>query len=376
MSLRFLIPALLAAALPGVIAMEPPPAAKPSPTATPAPSASPTAVFPTPPAPLTIPDDTRAFKDAPDALGITVEGGESEDENDNSITATTEFTIQFPDAMVAPDRIDVESSDSPVVLWPDLSAKWIWRTQSQGTWSVNGPLIPGQAYRMRLRDGLKNLAGESLDTAAWGYEIATAPLTVSSDWDERDQLSAQPQVPLEFNFPVRLHDAAAGTWVQDRATRERFPVEVLLNRAVSDVSGDAVDVTNAAELPAPKEFRVRPRAPLPVGHFYDLVVEDVHDAYAGRTLPYPEVFSLGSTRSLAVDYVAARNWTQDKPFIEVKFTAPLGDDPLPADALKIEPPVANLKFEKEGETIDATGDFDTSVRYKVTISDKIEGDRG
>ena len=376
MSLRFLIPVLLAAALPGVVAMERPPAAKPVSSATPAPSALPAVAFPTPPAPLTIPADTRAFKDAPDALGITVEGGESDADDDNSVTATTEFTIQFPDAMVAPDRIDVEDSQSPVVLWPDLSAKWIWRTQSQGVWSVNGPLIPGQAYRMRLRDGLKNLAGESLDTAAWGYEIATSPLTVSSDWDERDQLSAQPQVPLEFDFPVRLHDAAAGIWVQDRASRERFPVEVLLNRAVSDVTGDAVDVTNVAELPAPKEFRVRPRAPLPVGHFYDLVVEDVHDAYAGRTLPYPEVFSLGSTRPLGVDYVAARNWTQDKPFIEVKFTAPLGDASLPADALIIEPSVANLKFEKEGETIDATGNFDTSVRYKVTISDKIEGDRG
>jgi uncharacterized protein YfaS (alpha-2-macroglobulin family) len=372
MSLRFLISAALATALSGAVAMERPPA--PKPTATPA--ASPAPAFPTPPAPLAIPPDTRAFKDAPDAIGINVEGGESDDENDNAVTATTEFTIQFPDAMVAPDRIDAEDSQSPIVLWPDLSAKWIWRTQSQGVWSVNGPLIPGQGYRMRLREGLKNLAGDSLDTAAWGYEIDTAPLTVSSDWDEREQLSAQPQVPLEFNFPIRLQDAAGGIWVQDRATRERFPVEVMLNRAVSDVTGDVVDVTNAAELPAPKEFRVRPRAPLPVGHYYDLVVENVHDAYAGRTLPYPEVFALGTTRPLAIDYVAARNWAQDKPFIEVKFTAPLGDAPLPDDALNIEPPAKNLRLEKEGERINATGDFDTSVRYKVTISDKIEGDRG
>ena len=370
--------ALTLAAL-AALGMARPPA---QPTATPAPAAT---TAPTPPSaaavplptPLAIAEDARPFKDAPDALGIKVEGGEdSDDENDNSLTATTEFTIQFPDAMVSPDRIDATDSPSPFTMWPDLNAQWIWRTQSQGVWTVHDPLIPGQDYRLRLRDGLKNLAGAALTVADWGYELQTADLTVTSDYDVKDTLSAQPQVPLEFNFPVRLQDAAAGCWFQDRLTRQRFPAEVLLNHAVSDVTGDVVDAKNAAAEPAPTEFRVRPRDPLPVGHFYDLIVEDMHDAYAGRTLPYPEVFALGRTHPLEVDYVVARNWATDKPHIEVKFHGNLDDEALPANALTIEPAVPNLNFRKEGELLLADGDFDVSKRYRVTINPAITGESG
>jgi uncharacterized protein YfaS (alpha-2-macroglobulin family) len=368
----------LAAAALAALGMARPPAASPaaSPSPTPTASAAPPATAAPLPTPLAIGEDSRPFKDAPDAIGIAVEGGESSDDDDNSVTANTEFSIQFPDAMVAPNRIDATDSESPITLWPDLNARWVWRTQSQGVWAVHGPLIPGQAYRMRLRDGLKTLAGDPLDIAKWGYEIQTAVLTVTSDSSVHDSLSAQPQVPLEFNFPIRLQDAAAGCWFQDRLTRQRFPAEVLLNHAVSDVTGDVVDVTNAAAEPPPTEFRVRPRDPLPVGHYYDLIVDGMHDAYAGRTLPYPEVFALGRTQPLAVDYVAARNWATDKPHIEVKFHGNLGDDPLPADALTIEPTVPNLRFRKEGELLLADGDFDVAKRYRVVINPAITGELG
>ncbi|MDD5200575.1 MAG: alpha-2-macroglobulin family protein [Terrimicrobiaceae bacterium] len=367
---------LAAAALVGLAMVRPP--ARPIPAArTTAPTPAQAIVFPTPPPALVVAEDARPFKDAPDAIGIAVEGGEDEsDDSNNTLTATTGFTIQFPDAMVAPDRIDADGSPSPITIWPDLNAKWVWRTQSQGAWTVNGPVIPGQTYRMRLRDDLKNLAGKPLQVQDWGYELETRHLTVTSDYDVRDSLSSEPQVPLEFNFPVRLHDAAAGCWFQDRATRQRFPAEILLNRAVSDVAGDVVDVAAAAAEAAPTEFRVRPRDPLPVGHYYDLIVEGVHDAYAGRTLPYPEVFALGTTRPFGVGYVVARNWPTDKPHIEVKFDGALSDEPLPADALKIEPAVPHLALRKEGEILIADGDFDPSKRYRVNISADILGDRG
>jgi alpha-2-macroglobulin len=367
---------LIASAMFAGLAMERPPQ-KPSPTPVPAVATPTPAVFPTPPAALVVPEDTRPFKNAPDAAGIKVEAAESTmDEETEQITQEVELTVLFPDAMVSPDRIDAEDAGSPLVIWPDVDAQWIWRTQSQGVWRVKGPLIPDQQYHVRLREGLSNLAGSPLPVADWGYPFTTSPLTVTSDFDEREQLSARPQVPLGFTFPVRLHDAAEGIWFQNRATRQRFPAEVLLNRAESTTTGDVVDITNAADIPAPKSFRVRPREPLPVGVYYDLVVENVFDAYAGRTLPYPEVFALGTTRPLAVDFVAARNWPTDKPHIEVKFTAPLGDDELPTEALKIEPAVPNLALRREGQSLLAAGDFDTAVRYKVTISNEVVGEPG
>lgn len=362
---------LLAAAALALLGMARPPATDAAP---PPPSA---AATPPPPAVLAIPPDSRPFVDDPQALGITVEGGENtDDEFQNVIRVDSEFTIQFPNAMVAPDRIDAEDAQSPLHVWPELEATWVWRTQSMGVWRVRGPLIPGQTYRLRLRDGLANLDGQPLPVDKWGYEVKTVPLTVSSETWERESLGAQPQIPLEFNYPVRLADAAAGCWFQNRLTRERFPAEILLNRAASEVTGDVLDVQAGADQPAPREFRVRPRAPLPVGQFYDLVVESVGDAYAGRTLPYPRVFALGRTRFYEVDYVVARNWPQDRPHLEVKFRGHLADAPLPSDVLTIEPAVPHLRLRREGEFLRADGDFDVAQRYRVTISAAITGDRG
>ncbi len=374
MNFRRLAPVLLGLA---ALGMARPPT--PAPSSTPAPAAPPAVhpVFPPPPPPLHLGDDFRPFVDAPAALGIVVEGGESADGDPHPLLdRATELTIQFPDAMVSPDRIDISDTQSPLSTWPDLVTKWVWRTQSQGAWQVDGPVIPGQRYHLRLREGLKNLAGAAVDISKWGYELETVPLKVSTEFSVRDTLNAQPQIPLEFNYPVRLHDAAEGIWFQDRLTRERFPAEVLLNRAVSEIQGDVVDVTTAAAGTAPTEFRVRPRTPLPVGKFYDLVVENVHDAYAGRTLPYPEVIALGRTRPLTVDFVAARNWPTDKPHLEVKFDSYLGDEPLPENPLSIEPAVANLSFRKEGESLLADGDFDVRQRYRVTIAAGITGASG
>ncbi|HVE16890.1 MAG TPA: hypothetical protein VNB29_09135, partial [Chthoniobacterales bacterium] len=321
-------------------------------------------------APLEVGDDPRPFKNAPEAAGI-----QTGFDKDANFDTDTSFSVRFPAAMVPPDRIDQEKADSPVVAWPDLNASFIWRTQSQGEWSVLGPLIPDQIYHLHLRQGLKTLDGSSLPEKDWGIEMQTAELTVTSDYDVRENLSSRPQVPLDFNYKVRLADAADGIWFQDRATRQRFPVEILLNAAVSDVTADVVDATSEP-LPDTKEFRVRPRDPLPVGHYYDLIVDHVEDAYAGRNLPYPEVFALGTTRPLEIRYVVARNWPTDKPHIEIKFNTTLSDDDLPGDAVKIEPAVPNLSFRKEGEFVYADGDFDTSVRYKVTIAGGITGDRG
>jgi len=111
----------------------------PTPATAPTPTSASTVAMPLP-TPLVIGDDSRPFKDAPEALGITVEGGEnSDDENDNSLTATTEFTIQFPDAMVSPDRIDATDSPSPFPADRDLAAA-----------SVDIPYGPG-AFRRKCR---------------------------------------------------------------------------------------------------------------------------------------------------------------------------------------------------------------------------------
>lgn len=328
------------------------------------------AAQPVPVAPLpsmVLPEDPRPFTLAPEGANLTVEGADEE------LRSYSSLAVIFPTDMVPADKIDTEDAESPIVAWPDLDISFVWRTPSQGDLVVNGPLIPGQNYRFRLREGLTDLAGAKLSTDAWGVEMKTPAFSIiEENYGERESLNSRPQVPLEFNYPVRLEDAPQGMWIQNRATRERFPIEVLLNQVEGEM--DTADIVEAADKAVDVTgFRVRPLKPLPVNGSYDLVVDDVRDALSGRGMSYPRVFPLGTTHPLQVEYVSARNFPLEKPRIDVKFRQLLGDGKLPGDALQITPAVPNLHLRQEGAFIIADGDFDPKQRYTVAISDKITG---
>ncbi len=241
---------------------------------------------------------------------------------------------------------------------------------------ITGPLVPGQTYRFRLVPGTTDLAGNALPVEAWGFEAKTDPLRiVESGYGGNDSLSSRPQVRLEFNFPIRLATVGESVWFQDRVTRVRFPAEVLLNRAQGVLDSKVVDVTADADTKV-YDFRVRPLSTLPVNRRFDLVVDGIQDAYAGRTLPYPNVIPLGTTEPLSILTVAAANRPMEKPRIEIKFDEWLGDDPLPPKAVKITPEVPHLQLRKDGQFIYAEGDFDRTVHYTVEIDPAIRGNSG
>lgn len=298
------------------------------------------------------------------------------DPKDGSLDAYSSMRVFFPKDMVMADKIDAKDAQSPIVSQPEVNAEFIWRTQSQGVWSVNGPRVPGVTYRFTLRPELKDLEGNALAQANWSAEFATDPLRVDSYYGERTRLSSQPQIALEFNYLINLNSIPGGAWIQDRATRQRFPVEVMLNRPTAEGISEVVEEVKLTELPASLEFRVRPRDPLPVGRGFDLVVDGVTDSFAGKTMPYPRVFPLGQTRSLEVDYVAARNWPTDQPQIEIKFKTPIKDGILPLTAIKVTPAVSGMHFRVAGEGVFIEGKFDIAQKYRVEISTAVRDDRG
>jgi len=294
----------------------------------------------------------------PDAGGIVI------DPSSGEIAEGTQITITFPVAMVAPDLIDVGDQPAPFVSEPKLGGTFLWKSQTEGVFSVSG-VVAGAHHRLTLASGLKDAKGKPFIVKDWSAEFTTPNFAITSDFGEREELSARSQIYLESTYIVQLAEAAEHIYFQDRNSHERFPVEVI--QTVEEKSAGAPEGT---------VFRVAPRQPLPVGRTFDLIVNGLLDAKSRRPLRYLQVIPLGKTEPLKIEWVGAFNHALDVPSIRIKFNDEI--DPVQAtpERIRVEPAVQKMKLLASGSEVDITGSFDVTQRYKVTISPKLAGDRG
>jgi hypothetical protein len=192
------------------------------------------------------------------------------------ISAGTEITISFPRAMVAPELIDVAGQPPPVVSEPPIDATVLWKSQTEGVLSVTS-VVANARHHFHLAPGLKDASGEPFSVPQWQADFTAPKFTVTTDFEEKKHLSAEPQITLTFSYAVRLTEAAEHVYFQDRDSRQRIPAEVIQQN--SDKNSAALDS---------KEFGVAPREPLPAGRMFDLIVNGLVEAKRGdhsRTLP-------------------------------------------------------------------------------------------
>ncbi|MBV8376068.1 MAG: hypothetical protein JO279_03615, partial [Verrucomicrobia bacterium] len=186
-----------------------------------------------------------------DSDGVIVEpsGGE--------IAVGTVLTFTFPTAMIPPANIDVPNQPLPFAGEPAMEGEFLWKSQTEGSFTVKR-LKAGATYHLTLAPGLSDLANQPVQPQDWSAEFTTPQFSVTTDFDVRDELSSQPQLPLESTYDVRLTDVAEHAYFQDRDSRQRYPVNVIQNQ------DDSFEAT---------EFRVTPRDPLTVARTYDLIVD-------------------------------------------------------------------------------------------------------
>src|SRR5581483_11212797 len=219
--------------------------------------------------------------------------------------------------------------------------------------------------RLTLASGLKDAKGKAFVVKDWSAEFATPKFTISSDFGEREELSARPQIYLETSYPVQLTEAAEHIYFQERDSHQHFPVEVIQ-------TGDE----KAAGPPEATGFRVTPRELLPVGQTFDLIVNGLLDAKSRRPLPYLRVIPVGQTKPLKVEWVGAFNHAMSEPSIRIKFNDDIDPVEVTPERIRVEPAIQKMKLLASGSEIEVTGIFDTLQRYKVTISPDLKGERG
>ena len=294
----------------------------------------------------------------PDAGGIVIEpsGGK--------IAEGDEITITFPVTIVAPDLIDVGNQPPPFVSEPKLDGTFLWKSQTEGVFTVSG-VIAGARHRLKLAPGLKDANGKPFVVKDWSAEFTTPKFAITSDFGEREQLSARPQIYLDSTYAVSLTEAAEHIYFQDRDSHERFPVEVI--QTIEEKSAGPPEATG---------FRVGPRQPLPLGRTFDLIVNGLLDAKSRRSLPYLQIIPLGKTESLKVEWVGTFNHALEEPAIRIKFNDYIDPVEVTPQRIRVEPAVGKIKLLASSDQIEITGSFDLKQRYRVTISPELKGDRG
>src|SRR5437899_11177020 len=294
----------------------------------------------------------------PDAGGVLIEPSEGE------IAADSELTITFPNAMVGVNKIDMRGQPSPFMSQPKIEGEFLWKSQTEGVFTVKA-VVAGAKHRLTLVRDLKDASGTRVDAPGWSAEFSAAPFSITSDFTEQEQLDSQPQIPLNSTYNVRLTEVAEHAYFQDRDSRQRFPVDVILR---SD--------EKLSEQPEAQEFRVAPRQPLPMGRTYDLIINGLLDAKSRRPLPYLKVLPAGKTVPLKVEWVVARNSGFDAPTIEIKFSDAVDPGEITADRIHIEPAVKDMQLLPSGDSVTIKGKFDLTQRHRVTILSEIKGERG
>src|SRR5438552_12177168 len=146
-------------------------------------------------------EQEEASNAKPDAGGVVIEP------SSGKIAEGDTITITFPVSMVAPELIDVGDQRSPFVSEPKLDGTFLWKSQTEGVFTVSG-LVAGARHRLTLAPGLKNAAGKPFLVKDWSAEFRTPKFAISSDFGERKQLPARPQIYLDSTYAVHLDEAA------------------------------------------------------------------------------------------------------------------------------------------------------------------------
>ena len=263
--------------------------------------------------------------------------------------------------MVAGSEIDSEANPSPIRFEPPLTGSFVWKSQTDGEFTPKA-VPPGTEFKVFLRKGLTALDKQPLNAADPVATRISEPFTVNVYYFPEDNagLDRRPSIPMRFSCRVRPADLLKTVWFQDRDSRQRYPIDLVLEQ--EDTSGPVVSIT------------VTPRGDLPLERTFDLLVDAVPDAATGTRLQNLVVQPLGVTKALKVVRVAAFNYPMQKRRITVEFSEPV--NPSEGAKVRIEPKVAGLTCVGHGEELRFEGDFDIARHYSVIVSQEAVGKRG
>ncbi|MDB2346755.1 MG2 domain-containing protein [Verrucomicrobiales bacterium] len=277
------------------------------------------------------------------------------------------FVISFPEAMIPLDQVDIADATSPLMFTPPIPGAFSWQSTTTGTYRVTGPVKPGQVYEVDLTADLE------VSRTSWRASEFQAPsLEITSRFRSRGiSLSASPRVDLRTNYRIHAAKAAETAYFQNRETRQRYPVSVILPEVDVERANERIKVPDTLS-----RFHVTSAEPLPVGATYELVIDGLTDAGTGTPMLALKSISLGSTQALTISEVETITHPLDKPAVILSTTAPVDHDSLSSDSVRVTPPVENVTFFADDYDVRVKGDFDPSTTYEIALGPEVTSKTG
>ena len=290
--------------------------------------------------------------------------------------------VRFPSPMISAAGVG-EAVDAANVLEikPAWRGKFRWQSTRSGTLDLEGLLPLGDGWRIALKKGLKNLAGQPVE--ATPVLAVGQPLVVRESspryFSPGSESTRQPEITLFFNDAVNPAAVVnAGYFANKQGVRvavtARTPLVAELGRNPG-VTGTWEEQaqegrTPVMDTPAVSVVRVKPVTPLPLGTDWRFQLEaGVTNAPGQARTLAATVINYGSIAPLVVNRVRAEPVLDGGRELHLNFNKKLAElkPEQWADAVKLNPRPEALTWEASGQSLTVKGGFQHDTNYEVIV---------
>jgi uncharacterized protein YfaS (alpha-2-macroglobulin family) len=280
---------------------------------------------------------------------------------DKEVEQQQNLIFTFNKELVPDSLLQRWDSTAIIEFSPAVRGAFKWTSSSELMFSPAEGFQPGTDYTARLTKALLQRAPKKISLGTERYMFRTAPLRISDarvGYARGSGGSVVSQLDLEFNYPVKIREAAA----RIKASTNGITVPLtLINGGTGKTLSLQFPPLNTSENAQPLQVEVAKGVPMAAGK-----VESSADTVLTRDVP--------SRFTLNVTGLSSQHNGSDAS-IQVAFSQPVHDEGL-KNFVTIEPAVPfQVAASNSGITI-TSDSMSPEQTYQVTIDHQLEGALG
>lgn len=322
---------------------------------------------------------------------------------------TSTLEIRFARPMVSSDDVGLSPKEAPITITPPIPGTFTWLSRSSGVFvpEVAWPLA--SEYRVSLKQGLKAADGKPIGAIPSPWTLRTPPFSrtaLQNGVYDAEDVPARPSVKLAFNLAVDLKSAAPlfqfidakgrkvdakvryatrrdyfslqpeqddweRRWLEAKGKIEKSAAEDEQETEEQPETPEDTDTPPANIPPQSNRLVVTPSEPLTPGAAWRLEMKGGLTSQSGKyRIAEPLTVPLGEVKPFQVTSVQASNYINSGRTVVVEFSRAMAEDITAETAPKffrIEPAVANLRFDGGYTSLTAHGDFERDRDYRLVM---------